>query len=89
MDKKTKASVAATLRAAATHLSASLDQGSAEGEEWSKAIVHMRQALGALKKAEKAGDMDYSVVKEKITEIMDLMDQYTMSIEDRWESDSN
>jgi hypothetical protein len=89
MDKKTKASVAATLRAAAYQLSASIDQSSAEGEEWSNAIVHMRQALGALKNAEKAGGMDYSFVKEKITEIMDLMDQYAMSAEDEWESDSN
>jgi hypothetical protein len=89
MDYKTKATIAATLRAAAYQLSASFDQGSAEGEEWSKAIVHMRQALGALKNAEKRSDMDYSVVKEKITDVMDLMDQYAMSVEDKWESDSN
>ena len=89
MDKKTKASVVATLRSAAAQLSASIDQNSPEGEEWSKAIVHMRQALGALKNAERAGGMDYSVVKEKITDIMDLMDQYAVLGEGEWESESN
>jgi hypothetical protein len=86
MNNPTKAKIAAALRSAAAQLSA--DWPSAEVDEWSKAIVHLRQALGAVKNAEKAGDMDYSGIKEKIVDIMDLMDQFTEADQSDWE-DSN
>ena len=76
MDKKAKANIAATLRAAAAKLTSGV--GSWEPEEdkaWRSAVAHLSEAIGEVTKAEEFGDTDYSGVKDMILEVMDSMAQ--------------
>lgn len=76
MDKKTKASIAATLRSAAAQLTAGLEGWEPEEDRaWRSAVAHLSEAIGEISKAEEAGDTDYSGVKDVILEVMDNMAQ--------------